>query len=192
MDYSLVWGCLIKAWTPSFFCNFSARKILQLLKEELQMLFWWVLITRILEIQELFRIYTVKMLHIFLCCLTFLLPSIFEGEATRGAISIEQHRHLRLFLVGFLFRFTFTEQKRNNFRAKMTKGSFSFSWFWTKTTSAFQAKWDFSQNFQTLWKIPVNQSEFDRFISNGSLKSVFCSSRFKGLLMSPFFSKLLF
>ena len=78
-----------------------------------------VLITRILEIQELFRIYTVKMLHIFLCCLTFLLPSIFEGEATRGAISIEQHRHLRLFLVGFLFRFTLTEQKRNNFRAKM-------------------------------------------------------------------------
>ena len=77
-----------------------------------------VLITRILEIQELFRIYTVKMLHIFLCCLTFLLPSIFEGEATRGAISIEQHRHLRLFLVGFLFRFTFREQKRNNFRAK--------------------------------------------------------------------------
>ena len=83
-----------------------------------------VLITRILEIQELFRIYTVKMLHIFLCCLTFLLPSIFEGEATRGAISIEQHRHLRLFLVGFLFRFTLTEQKRNNFRAKMTLLSF--------------------------------------------------------------------
>ena len=103
-----------------------------------------VLITRILEIQELFRIYTVKMLHIFLCCLTFLLPSIFEGEATRGAISIEQHRHLRLFLVGFLFRFTLTEQKRNNFRAKMTLLSFKRQLFifmiLDKNDVAFQAK----------------------------------------------------
>ena len=85
-----------------FFCEKNSstfkRRTADVVHDHLQ-----VLITRILEIQELFRIYTVKMLHIFLCCLTFLLPSIFEGEATRGAISIEQHRHLRLFLVGFLF-----------------------------------------------------------------------------------------